>query len=189
MADRLTLYLAKSVAKYLGDNVSGLDAAYVTNPDFDYDQKPDPSNPSQKIPRDLPFIGIDVVEDMRLPFTVGNILYEANVIFNIGVYGAGYSSLLNVTGDMKQALAIAAHPVSSEVGIPLYDFATPSGTFYDLVGAVEIFDFGITNYFGPESAAEYGNWKHRSMTPVTFSAFKDKNATLLENLGNININD
>lgn len=190
MADRLTLYLAKSIAKYLGDNVSGIDAAYVTTPDFDYDQKPDPSNPRERIVRPLPFIGVDIINDERSPFTMSaNILVEANMLFAIGVYAEGYSPLLNFTGDTKQALSNAAHPVSSEIGIPLYDFGTPSGTFYDLVGAVEIFDFGVTNYFGPSETSEFANWKNRSVTPITLSAFKDKNAELLESLGNININD
>lgn len=189
MPDRLTLYLAKSVAKHLGDNVSGLDAAYVTTPDFDYDKKPDPTNPRERIQRPLPFVGIDIVLDGRPPFTMGNILVEANITFNIGMYGSGYSELLNATSDMKQVLAEAQHPVSAEVGVPLYDFGTPSGVFYDLVGAVEIFDFGTTNYFGPSDTSQFANWKNRSITPVTFSAFKDKSATLLESLGNININD
>ena len=190
MVDRLTLYLAKSIAKHLEDNVAGLDDAYVVSADFDYDKKPDPTNPREKITRALPFVGIEIVEDERTPFSMSaNILYEANMIFNIGMYASNVTPLLNFTGDMKQILVGAVHPVSGEVGIPLFDFGTPSGVFFDLVGAVEIFDPGISNYFGPSGTEEFNNRKHRSTTPVTFSAFKDKNAILLENLGNININD
>jgi hypothetical protein len=190
LADRLTLYLAKSIAWFIGESVPALDGSYVTSPSFDYDQKPDPSNPRDKVKRLLPFVGVDMMNDERTPFTVSsNILYEANIVFNIGVYGSGYSDLLNLTSDVKQALAGAAHPVSNKVGVPLYDFGVPSGTFFDLVDAVAIFDPGITNYLGPTGVEQFNNLKHRSLTPVTFSAFKDKDAELLENLGNISIND
>ena len=190
MADRLTLFTAKSIAKWLGDNVSGIDAAYVTTPDFDYDKKPHPTNRSLVIDRPLPFITVETTTEFRGPFSVSaNILYEVELVYNIGVYAESYSDCLNYTGDMLQSLSSAEHPVSSKVGVPLYDFDAVSGTFYDLVGAVQVMDLGVTAHFGPGTTDEQENRKHRSISPVTFTAFKDKSAKLLENLGNININD
>jgi len=190
LADKLTHFLAKSIAKWLEDNAASLDDAYVMGPDFDYDKKPDVSDFSQRVKRVLPFVGIQVMQDLRGAFSVSaNILQEADITYNIGVYAADIESLMDVTGEVKQALSSAAHPISNEVGIPLYDFDVVSGSFFDLKGAIDISDLGPSQFFGPSDTDEFENRKHRSITPVIFSAFKDKGAKLIENLGNISIND
>jgi len=190
VVDRLTLYAAKSIAKLLGDTVPGIDAAYITSSDFDYDKKPNPSNPRDTILRALPFIGVGVVSDDNVPFTVSaNILYERNMVFNVEVLGTGISQLINLSGDVKQQLNRATHSVSGKVGVPLYDFGAPSGTFFDLKGAIPIFEYGATNYIGPSDELEQENRKYRSSTVIVLSAFKDKDAELIENLGNIGINE
>lgn len=188
MADRLASYLTKSVAKWLIDDLS-IDC-YVASPDFNYDRKPDPSNPRNTIARPLPFAVVELVSETLQPFTVSNnILHEAIIIINVMVCGSSYSNLVNLTSDVKQSLAGAAHPSSGKVGVPLYDFGTPEGSFYEMVNAVQINNLGTANYFGPSDTTELGNRKFQSVLPVEFSAYKDKNAELLENLGNISINE
>ncbi len=188
MSDRLTLYTAKSIAKWLGDNVSGLDAAYVVSDNFDYDKKPDPTNPRDKVARDLPFIGVQVLGDESNAWTVsGGRLWTADIEVRIAAYSTGISALMNLTGDTKQQLKVAVHPVSGKIGIPLYDFGTPSGVFFDLVNTFPIESLGQTEYFGSDDVKDQGNRKFRSYTPLFLSAFKDRSAELLESLGNINV--
>jgi hypothetical protein len=90
---------------------------------------------------------------------------------------------------MKQQLKLAEHSVSGKPGIPLYDFGTPSGVYFDLVNAVPIESLGSTAYFGPDNPMDQGNRRFRSLTPVVLSAFKDRSAELLEGLGNINVSE
>lgn len=188
MVDRLALYTAKSTAKWLLDNVVGIDSVYVVSPDFDYDKKPDPSNPRDRIARPLPFITVEIISEESNAWTVsGNRLWTADIELQIGVYGAGFAALQNMTGDTKQQLKLATNPSTLKPGIPLYDYGTPSGGYFDLVNTVPIESMDPTNFFGPDTVKDQGNRRFRSLTSLYLSAFKDRSAELLEGLGNINV--
>lgn len=187
--DRLISYALRSLARHISVNVSGINAAYVVTPDFDWDKKPPSSNPGDAtVPRTLPYAGVVLINDNNPPFTVGNILYEPTIQVNIEMCGTGFTEMVDITGDMKQSLRAAVNPITSGVGITLYDFATVSGLFYANAGTLQL-EIGQTEYFGPDTPAQQGNRKYLSITPVILSAFKDNTATLLESKGRVGLAD
>lgn len=80
------------------------------------------------------------------------------------------------------------NPVTSGVGITLYDYTVASGSYYATAGTMQI-SLNQSQYFGAADQKEEGNRKFRSITPVTLTAFRDATATLLENKGRISLTD
>lgn len=190
MADRVTDYALKSLAHHLDTDIATLDAAYVITPDFDWDHKPDPTSPGNKtLRRSLPFAGISIVNDSDQPFSVGNILYEKNIDVWIHVCGQTYTQLVQIVADIRQSLRSATNPDNDDIGIILYDFSTVDGAFYLNAGTMHIDDISATQYFGPEDKTEEDNRKYRAIIPLRMTAFKDVTATLLENMGRVNLTD
>lgn len=180
MADTLVDYSLKSLARFLETAGVSLSGSFVAGNDFDWNKRPDPADPkSKKLPRQLPYAGIVIINDSTPPFTVGNILYEQVIDCAIHICGQSDSLVRNITGGVKQALKGAIHPLTSGVGIPLYDFALASGAFYANAGILSV-DLGITEYFGADDITEEDKRKHRSVTLLTLSAYKDNRATLID---------
>lgn len=188
MADRLVDFATKSLVHYIETNVS-VDNAYIVTPDFNWDRKPDPLDPGNKtVDRDLPYAAVQLIEDREVPFTVsGNILYEANITVEISVCAATYTQCVRFTSDIKQALRTATSNTSG-VGITLYDFNTVEGSFYAAAGTIQL-DIQGSDFPAPEGQKQEGNYKYRSLTVVTLTAFRDATATLLEDKNRISINE
>ena len=130
-----------------------------------------------------------MMADDEPPFSISaNILYERNIDYHITVCGNTYSEMINRTADIKQAMRTAVNPVTSGVGVTLYDFAVASGSFYATAGTMQV-EIGQSQYFSAADQSEEGNRKYRSVTPITLTAFKDATATLLENKGRIGLTD
>ena len=189
MADRVSEYAAKSLAKFLQSNVSGVLSAYVVTPDFDYDKKPVVTSPDKRETRLLPFFAIHYVSEFNTPFSIGNILFNTDLELIVEVCSSDQLKLVQETSSMKQALRGATHPNTGEVGVQLFNFNVVSGSFYADGGCMQIWDIQSSVYIGPDDKTQFENRKFRSQTPITLSAFKDKTATLLENAGNIGISD
>lgn len=189
MTDRLVTYAERSLAYHIDQQIADFDNVVVVTPDFDWNRKPDPSDPKNKsLPRALPYAAIVGMNDQQLPFTVGNILYETAMMMSIHVCGSTYTQMKNLTADMKQTLRSAVNPITGGIGIVLYNFAVVSGSFYANAGTLGV-ELGITEYFGPADIQEQDNTKYRSVTPIVLSAYKDNTATLLENKGRLSFND
>ena len=187
MVDRLVESSLKSLAYFLKNNVDGVSECWVGNPDFDYDKMPDSSNPNRMVSRPLPFMVVSPISDESVPFSMGNILYEQNISVDIGVYDTDSTNLWIHTGSMKQALKEAVHPTTGEIGIQLLNIA--SGVVYPDAGCLQV-ELEGTEYFGGNASEDVsGNRRYSSHTIINLTAFKDKEATLLENKGNIGIDD
>jgi len=188
MADRLVEFATKSLVHYIETNVS-VDNAYIVTPDFNWDRKPDPLDPGNKtVDRGLPYAAVQLIEDREVPFTVsGNILYEANITVEISVCASTYTQCVRHTSDIKQALRTATSDTSG-VGITLYDFNTVEGEFYAAAGTIQL-DIQGSDFPAPEGQKQEGNYKYRSLTVVTLTAFRDATATLLEDKNRISINE
>lgn len=189
MADKVVSFSEKSLAYHIKQNVSSFDNVYVITPDFDWNKKPDPSSPGNKtLKRSLPFAGVIGVNDITPPFSIGNVLYEQNILMSIHVAGSTYTEMKQLTAEMKQSLKTAVNPITNNIGIVLYNFDVVSGSFYSNAGTmqVEILD---TQYFGPLEQSQDDNRKYKSVTAINLTAFKDSTATLLENKGRINLTD
>jgi hypothetical protein len=115
-------------------------------------------------------------------------LHERRIDYFIWVCASSYTELTQRTADIKQAIGSAVNPITSGVGITLYDFATPSGSFYATAGTMDV-EIGQSQFFNAADQSEEGNRKYRSVTPIMLSAFKDITASLLENKGRINLTD
>jgi hypothetical protein len=189
VTDRVVAYAEKSLAYHIDQEVGSFDKVYVVTPDFDWNNRPDPADPANKtLKRSLPFAGVVGMSDDTPPFTVGNILYEQTITVNLHVLGTTYTQMKELTGDMKQSLKTAINPITSGVGIVLYNFAVASGGFYANAGTLQV-EIGESQYFGPVDESEEDNRKYKSITPIVLSAFKDSTATLLENKGRVNLTD
>lgn len=191
VVDRVVDYGLRSMAKYLSDTVTTLSGVYVKTPDFDHNTRLNPSDPGgPRLRRETPYVGIMLVEDESTPFTMGNVLYEQNIIVEVQVYGKTYTDMVQKTADVKQALRVAENDGTGNIGIILYNFAVPMSGFYANAGTLQI-EFGDipTQYFGPADVQEEDNRKYNSITVIELTAFKDKSATLLENLGNVGLTD
>lgn len=187
--DRVTDYACKSLTRHLELSVPALSGAKVVSTDFDWDKMPSPSNPgNQQVPRPLPFAGVVLVRDNEKPFSQGNILYDKEILVHVELCCRNYTELVNTTSDIRQGLRSAVNPATSSVGIPLYNYAALSGTYFAYAGTMQI-DIGNSEYFGSENPSEQGNRKYLSITPVEMTAFKDITATLLEGKGRINLAD
>lgn len=188
MTDKVTTYSLNSLARYINVNVSGV-TAYVVTPDFDWDKKPNPAAPGNTVlARPLPFVGIVLKTDEEPPWSIGNILYEKNILLHVELCSTGFTDLVDQTSQMKQSLRAAVNPDTNNVGITLYNFALASGSYFANAGTMRV-EIGKSEYFGPDDTNEQGNRKYRSVTLMELSAFKDNTATLLENMGRISIND
>lgn len=188
--DLLTDYTGKSLCHFIETNVSGLlDATLITS-DFDWDRKPDPRNPgNSSIARSLPYAGVLITFDHDFPFTVSaNILYEKRIEYQIWIAARNHTELLNLTSNCRQCLNTAVNPITSGVGLPLYNFSVVSGSFYANAGTCQI-EMSNTEHFGPDDQLEEDNRKYRSVIPIALTAFRDVTATLLENKGRINLTD
>ena len=189
MTDRITDYGMKSAARHLETDVSMLTNAYVITPDFDWNQRPDPTDPANnRVNRELPYAGVLITSDSTPPFSVGNILYEQLLNTEIHVVASGYTQMMQATADVKQSLKGATNPITGSVGIVLYNFAVASGGFFANAGTLQV-ELGTTQYFAPNEVKQESNLKYRSITPVVLSAYKDETATLLENKGRVNQTD
>ncbi|MAE83252.1 MAG: hypothetical protein CMB80_10985 [Flammeovirgaceae bacterium] len=189
MTDRVVNYGCKSLAYHIETDVTTFDNVYVVTPDFDWDKRPDPNDPSNRtLDRALPFAGIVLSSDITPPFSMGNILYEQNFSVAIDVLGSTYSEMTDLTADMKQSLKTASNPITGSIGIVLYNFAVASGVFYANAGTLQV-DLGESQYFGPPDEDQEENRKYHSITLATLSAYKDSTATLLENKGRVNLTD
>jgi hypothetical protein len=188
MADKLVDYATRSLVHHIETYVS-VDDAYIVTPDFDWNRKPDPSDPgNQTVARGLPYAAIHLVGDLQSPWSVSaNILYQSDISVEMHLCAGTYTSCVQSTSDVKQTLHNASSVVSG-VGITLYDFDTPSGGFYTAAGTLQVETQG-TEYSMAESQDEESNIKFRSVTPVSMTAFRDVTATLLENKGRINLTD
>lgn len=189
MVDRITDYAAKSLARHIKVAVSGIDNAYVVTADFDWDNKPVPNNPGNvTTTRALPFAGVVLYRDNDMPFSMGNILYERNIIMNIQVCAKSYTQLVEVSSNIRQSLRSAVNAQTSNIGIVLYNFALASGAYFANAGTLQV-ELGNTEYFAQNEPSEQTNRKFHSITMVELSCFKDVNATLLEGTGRINLTD
>ena len=189
MPDHLTDYASRSLVRHLETAVSGLNDAYALDTDFDWDKKPDPSDPHDKtVERQLPYAAVEITFDHDAPFSVGNILYEREVMAHVWVAGDSHANMMQMTSTMRQSLISSVNPITSGVGVVLYNFAVASGAFFANAGTLQL-ELGQSQYFGAATQAEEGNKKYRSVTPITLSAFKDVTAVLLENKGRINLTD
>lgn len=187
--DRVTDYSMKSLCRHLMTAVSGLVGAYQVSTDFDWDKSPNPSNPgNQLIPRLTPFIGAVIMSDIDKPFTMGNILYEREIKIHLELCCQNHTQLMRLSSDVRQSLITAMNQETSSVGIPLYNYAVASGSYYANAGTLQI-ELGPTQYFGSDKSADQGNRKYLSITPIELSAFKDATATLLENMGRVDVTD
>ena len=188
MADRLVDYATKSLVHHIETNV-GVDNAYVITPDFDWDRRPDPSDPGNStIARALPYSAVELIRDESGPWSSSaNILYESNISLEVSVCAATYTSCVQFTSDIRQSLRSAVS-ITSGVGITLYNFAVASGSFYETAGTLQL-EMQGTEYPMAESQKEEGNVKFRSITPIILTAFRDATSTLLENKGRINLTD
>jgi hypothetical protein len=189
MADRLNLYLQKSIAKWLEDNLT-IDNAVLVGPNFNWDAKPDVTDARKTVPRPLPFAGIATQSDEERPFTMSkNILSERDITVSVFICATNLTNLYNLTSDMRQTLRSASHPITGKIGVPLYDYAVVSGNYYNSPNTVDISEVSSPFYTGRNSTSEQGNRSYMSETLITFTAFKDATATLLENKGRIGINE
>tara|TARA_R110002096_G_scaffold388802_3_gene583134 strand:+ start:2459 stop:3028 length:570 start_codon:yes stop_codon:yes gene_type:complete len=188
MADLVTDYAGRSLAEFLeGDG--GLPEAYVVTPDFDWDKKPHPITIGKQVGREMPYAGVLMIQDQDDPFTMSaNILRERSIDFHVIIIGSSYTEMVQKTSDAKQALVSAVTPITSGVGIVLWNFADPSGAFFSQAGTMQV-ELAPTQYFGASDQSEEGNRKYRSITPLTLSMFKDSTATLLENTGRVSLTD
>lgn len=187
--DKVSDYACKSLTRYLEIAMPTLDDSKVVSTDFDWDKKPAPSNlGNQQVARPLPFAGVVLVRDSDKPFSQGNILYDREILVHVELCCRSYTELVNLTADMRQALRSATNAATSGVGIPLYNYAVVSGAYYANAGTLQV-DLGNSEFFGTETPLEQGNRKYLSITPVEMTAFKDVTATLLENMGRINLTD
>jgi len=190
VADRVTDYASKSLARHLESDVGTFSDVYVVNPTFDWDRRPDPADPGGgTLPISLPYAGVLLARDGDPPFTVGNILFERNLEYEMTILGSNYGEMVQLTADAKQSLRTAINPITSGVGVVLYNFAVASGAFFANAGTMQI-DIGQSEYFGPEDERqEKNNRTFMSVTPVFLTAFKDSTATLLENKGRVGLTD
>lgn len=189
MADRVVDYALKSLAYFVDQNIADFTGAYVITPDFDYDKKPDPSKPGDVvIQRQLPYAGIELASDEGPAFSIGNILIDQQVDVLLLIFGRSYTETVRLTADTKQSLRTSINPITQSPGITLFNFAIVSGSFYANAGTMQI-DVGRSHYFGPADKDEEENRKHRSVTLLNMSAFKDNTATLLENMGRVDLTD
>jgi len=187
--DRVTDYACKSMTRYLGVAVSGLNDSKVVSTDFDWDKAPAPGTlGNQQITRPLPFAGVVLVRDGDKPFSQGNILYDREILIHVELCCRSYTDLVNMTASMRQSLRSAVNTATSGIGVPLYDYAAVSGAYYANVGTMQI-DIGNSEFFGSENTKDQGNRKYLSITPIEMTAFKDVTATLLENMGRVNLTD
>ena len=188
MADKLVDYATRSLVHLIETKVS-VDNAYIVTPDFDWNRKPDPSNPGNNtISRGLPYAAIELVGSLEQPWSSSaNILYQSDITVDVHLCAGTYTECVQTTSDIKQSLNSASSVVSG-VGITLYNFASTSGSFYTTAGTLEVETQG-TEYAMAESQNEESNVKFRSITPVIMTAFRDVTATLLENKGRINLTD
>ena len=188
MADRLFEYAARSLARHI-ENTVGVSGTYIITADFDWDSKPDQANPGNgSTRRALPYAGVQVITESEMPFSVSsNILYDKEMLYHVWMCGSTFTERSRITSDLRQSLRSAVS-ITSGVGITLYNFASPSGSFYSTGGTLQV-DLGETEIFDAADQKEEGNRKHRSVTPVFLTAFKDVTATLLENKGRINLTD
>lgn len=194
--DRFLDYSLKSLAWHIKNNVSSLTGAWVITPNFDFDRAPDPSDINNTIPRELPFATIQLVKDEVRAFSIGNILYDHTIEVDLGVFASNATELFQLTGDMKQVLRTATHPETGHIGIPLLHIA--SGLAFPYQGHIKLDVDEYSQGFSPgvsepgsvvESVEEPGNRKFFTVTRAVLTAIKDKNSVLLENLGNINIDN
>lgn len=186
MTDLVTDYASRSLAAFLESSV--FTEAYVVTPDFDWDKKPHPINLNKLANRETPYAAVLIRFDDDMPFSVSaNILYERNIEYHVVVCGSSHTNMMQKTADMRQALRTAVSATSG-VGINLYDFAAPSGSFYTTAGTMQV-ELAQSQYFGAADQSEEGNRKFRSITPVSLTMFKDATARLLENKGRITLTD
>lgn len=187
--DRLTEYAVKSLARHIAVNTSGLNSAIVIQNDTDWDRYPDPSDPGNKtLKRALPFAGIVLKRNLDEPFSIGNILYSHEILVQVDICASSYTQLAQITPDVRQVLRTAVNTPNSAIGIPLFNYAVVSGSYFDIAGTMQL-DVGATEYFAAERETDQGNRKFYSTTLIEMNAFKDSTATLLENKGRISIND
>lgn len=188
MADRLFEYAARSLARHIESTIP-LSGTYIITADFDWDAKPLPGNIGNQVTkRMLPYAGVQVITEAEMPFSSSaNILYEKELLYHVWVCGSSFTERSRVTSDLRQSLRSAVSATSG-VGITLFNFAVPSGAYYATGGTLQV-EIGQTEIFDAADQSEEGNRKHRSVTPVTLTAFKDITATLLENKGRVNLTD
>ena len=188
MADKLVDYATKSLVHHIETYVS-VDNAYIVTPDFDWNRKPNPSDPGNKTTaRGLPYAAVQLIGSLEEPWSSSaNILYQSDISVDIHICAGTYTTCVQNTSDVKQSLNSASSVVSG-VGITLYDFATPYSGFYTAAGTLQIETKG-TEYMMAESQDQESNIKFRSVTPVSMTSFRDVTATLLENKGRINLTD
>jgi hypothetical protein len=201
MADRLLDYSLKSLAYYLRSNMPADDYGdipncWITTPNFDFDRQVDPSNVNNTIDRELPFLAIQLVEDEVRPFSMGNVLYEHNISVDLFVFAENATQMFQLTGDMKQVLRNATNPTTSQIGIPLINIASGIASAYvgcihlDVDEKYQAFSPGKSFPGGVDTSVEDpGNRKFFTVTRLMMTAFKDKESTLLENLGNCRLDD
>lgn len=187
--DYLTDYAVKSTCAYLEAALSGLyDAKQVTT-NFNWDYEPDPANPGNKERRrNLPFAGVNLIKDRDDPFSQGNILYDREILIHIELCCRNHTELVRMTSSLRQALLTATNSETGGIGLTLYNYSSPSGVYYANAGTMQI-EVGASQYFGTEKTNDINNRQYLSITPVELTAFKDATATLLENMGRVNLSD
>lgn len=189
--DRLPDVTVRSIAKWVKDNNYALDDAYVVTPDFDWDTKLNPVTGKRDIRRALPFAAVKLVDVQTEPYSVSNSrLVSKKITASVTVCTKNYNDQLKIPYDVEQSLnnAQTQHAVPHDRVIASgIDYGLPLWTGGGYSGTVNM-EVMMNAPYSPDDS-QHQNLKYSNVILVSIDAWKDRDATLIENVGNMPIND